>query len=52
MTMLKSGRTQLGLLALSLMLASTAAGAADAKAKLGVGLSMTGPLAFLSQQYT
>lgn len=52
MTMLKSGRTQLGLLALSLMLASTAAGAADAKAKLGVGLSMTGPLAFLSQQYS
>ena len=52
MTMLKSGRTQLGLFALSLMLASTAAGAADAKVKLGVGMSMTGPLAFLSQQYT
>ena len=52
MTMLKSGRTQLGLLALSLMFASTAVGAADAKAKLGVGLSMTGPLAFLSQQYS
>lgn len=52
MTMLKSRRTQLGLFALSLMLASTAVGAADAKAKFGVGLSMTGPLAFLSQQYT
>ena len=47
-----SVRTQLGAVALSLMLASTAAGAADAKAKIGVGLSMTGPLAFLSQQYT
>lgn len=49
MTMLKSAQTRLGFLTLSLMLASTAVGAAD-NAKIGVGLSMTGPLAFLSQQ--
>jgi branched-chain amino acid transport system substrate-binding protein len=51
MTTLQSLRAHLGIYALSLILAAAAAEAADVNVKLGVGLSMTGPLAFLSQQY-
>lgn len=43
-------RKILGMAALSAIMTASAAGAAE-PVKLGVGLSMTGPLAFLSQQY-
>jgi branched-chain amino acid transport system substrate-binding protein len=43
-------RMKLGLAAFSVLLAGSLANAAET-VKFGVGLSMTGPLAFLSQQY-
>ena len=43
-------RMKLGIAAFSVLLAGSLANAAET-IKLGVGLSMTGPLAFLSQQY-
>ena len=41
---------KLGIAAVAVLLAGSVAGAAES-VKLGVGLSMTGPLAFLAQQY-
>ena len=52
MKMHQSGKGWANCVALCLSIASSAAVAADGKAVIGVGLSMTGPLAFLSQQYT
>jgi branched-chain amino acid transport system substrate-binding protein len=43
-------RMKLGIAAFSVLLAGSHAGAAET-VKIGIGLSLTGPLAFLSQQY-
>ncbi len=50
MKKLTSLRMKLGLAVFSLLLAVSATRAAE-PAKLGIGLSLTGPLAYLSQQY-
>ena len=52
MKMHQSRKGWAGCVALCLGIASSATVAAEGKAVIGVGMSMTGPLAFLSQQYT